>query len=321
MAKEKNKKSKKEAENNNKIKHKEEKKAKKTKKEKKLKEENIEISEEITEEINEEIEEENSGKAKYVFIYIFMSIMIIAILALLFIIANEKYSLIYKNPIAVIDLEEFGEIKVELEPLKAPNTVNHFVKLIQSGYYDGKVVYGIDAVSIHFARNTRGEAIDPVTSLVDKTIIEDSDLDYAYEIDGEFEENNFKLNDIRHDKYVISLVRADYSDLQVIPEHNSFNSGTAMFKILYEDAPGMNGNYAAFGKVIEGQEIIDKLAERKLRFAIETEEDKADLNEFNKFVKIKSITVDTFGRKFKDLKLHQKFIPEEFLLKLFEDRW
>ena len=93
-----------------------------------------------------------------------------------------------------------------------------------------------------------------------------------------------------------------------------------MFKILFKDAPGMNGNYAAFGKVIEGFEIIDELAERKLRANIEDEEDLADLNEFEEFVKIESITIDTFGKKFKDVKLHKKFSLDEFFLQMVDPK-
>lgn len=284
----------------------------KVKKSKKTKKENKNKFEE-TDELYEE-----TSKGKYVFIYFFMFIMIIALIGLVFVILNEKFLFMYKNPIATIELEDFGKIKIELEPLKAPNTVNHFIKLVESGYYDGKVVYGKDAVSLHFGRTKKGGEEHPTVSMVDNTIEEGSDLDYEYEIDGEFERNNFKGNDIKHQKYVVSLVRADYSNIMEKIQHYSYNAGTGMFKILFEDAPGMDGNYAAFGRVIDGEEIIDQLTGRKLRFEPETEEDKADLNEFNKFVTIKSITVDTFGRKFKDVKLHKRFSLEEFIVQLYE---
>lgn len=257
-------------------------------------------------------------KFKHVFIYIFMAIMIIAIIALLFVILNNRFSLIYKNPIAKVDIEGYGEITIELEPSKAPNTVNHFIKLAEDGFYDGKVIYGKDAVSLHFGRGERGEDVEATTSMVDKEIEEGSSLDFAYEIDGEFENNNFKFNNLKHEKYVVSLVRADYSEVfeGLIPQQNSYNSGNSMFKILIEDAPGMNGNYAAFGKVIDGKDIIDELAEAKLKF----EEDKEEINVFDKFITIKSITVDTFGRKFPELKLHKKFLWEEFILEYYKDR-
>lgn len=259
------------------------------------------------------------NKGKYVFIYIFMAIMLIALISLVFVIVNEKYSLIYKNPIATIEIEEYGTIKIELEPAKAPNTVNHFIKLVEDGYYDNKVIYGKDGVSLHFGRGERGEEIYPTVSMVDKTVDRGSKLDFAYEIDGEFERNNFKGNDIKHEKYVVSLVRADYSSITPKIQHYSYNSGTGMFKILIDDAPGMNGNYAAFGRVIEGKDVIDKISERKLRFEPKTEEDKADLNEFDKFIKIKSINVNTFGKKFKEVKLHERFEIEDFLVKIYEN--
>ncbi len=286
---------------------------KEAKKEKKAKKDfKVEIQEEET----EEMMDEETSKAKYVFIYFFMTLMLIAILALLFIILNDRYSLIYKKPVATIELEEYGNIVVELDPTKAPNTVNNFVKLVEDGFYDGKVVYGLDAISIHFGRAKRGGSDNATTSMVDKSIEVDSALDYEYEIEGEFESNNFKLNDINHEKYVLSLVRADYSDLGVIPQAYSYNSGAPQFKILFDNAPGMNGNYAAFGKVTEGTEIIDELAKRKLESNWEGE-----LNRYEKFVTIKSITVNTFGRKFKDVKLHKMFSPEEYFLQLFQNDW
>ncbi len=286
---------------------------KETKKEKKIKKD---VRVDIQEEVTEEMMDEETSKAKYVFIYFFMTLMLIAILALLFIILNDRYSLIYKKPVATIELEEYGNIVVELDPTKAPNTVSNFVKLVEDGFYDGKVVYGLDAISVHFGRAKRGESDNATTSMVDKSIEVDSALDYEYEIDGEFENNNFKLNDINHEKYVLSLVRADYSDLGVIPQAYSYNSGAPQFKVLFDNAPGMNGNYAAFGKVIEGTEIIDELTKRKLESNWEGE-----LNRYEKFVTIKSITVNTFGRKFKDVKLHKMFSPEEYFLQLFQNDW
>lgn len=260
-------------------------------------------------------------KTRYAFIYFFIAIMFASLVAVGFYMLNEKYSLIYKKPIATIELENLGSFKVELEPIKAPNTVAHFVKLAEAGFYDGKVVYGKDAVSLHFGRGPKGEEIKPKTSLIDSNVVPDSIQDYEYEIDGEFEANNFKDNDIKHDKYVISLVRADYSEILQKIQHYSYNSGTAMFKILLDDAPGMNGHYTAFGKVIEGFDVVDKLAKTELRFEPETEEDKADLNEFKDFVKIKSVNVETFGRKFKNVKTHKRFNLEEFIIEIYKDKF
>ena len=266
------------------------------------------------------IKENNEEKTSYTMIYIFISLILVVLVTVVFLILDDKLYLTYKNPIATIQLEELGEIKVELEPTKAPNTVNHIIKLIEKEFYNDKVIYGRDAVSIHFGREDKGMPPTLKTSLIDESIEEGSALDFEYEIDGEFEKNNFKSNDLKHEKYVLSLVRADYTEIIPNLQHHSHNSGSPMFKILFKDAPGMNGNYAAFGKVIEGFEIIDELAERKLRANIEDEEDLADLNEFEEFVKIESITVDTFGKKFKDVKLHKKFSLDEFFLQMVDPK-
>lgn len=301
---------------------------KEVKKEKKNKEEKVSKKSKVSKEkvvaseidVEETIIEENHN-GKYIFIYIFMAIMLIALLGLVFSIVNEKFSLIYKNPIATVTLEDYGSFKIELEITKAPNTVTNFIKLAQAGFYDNKVVYGKDAVSLHFGRGARGEEPTATASIVDKSIEEGSFLDIEYQIDGEFEKNNFKKNDINHEKYVVSLVRADYSDIIEKIQHYSYNAGTPMFKILIDNAPGMNGNYTAFGRVIEGKDVIDKLVERELRFEIETEEDKEELNEFKDFVKIESITVDLFNMKLKDVKLHEKFSIENFILQLYQEKY
>ncbi len=304
---------------NKKMKLEEEKELKKQRKEK---EKNKNIKENRKDNIKKDDEvTHKSHRGKYIFIYFVMFVMLVALIGLILFILNEKFSILYKNPVATIELEEYGTIKVELEPSKAPNTVASFVRLAEEGLYNDTVVYGKDAVSLHFGRGKKGQELTAKLSLIDKTIEKDSDLDYDYEIDGEFENNNFKTNDIKHEKYVLSLVRADYSKILDKIQHYSYNAGTPMFKILIDDAPGMNGNYTAFGKVIEGQDIIDKLAERKLRFEPETKEDKVDLNEFKDFVKIKSITVNTFGRKFKNVETHKKFNLEEYIIQLYEDKF
>lgn len=264
--------------------------------------------------------DEKDSKGKYIVIYTFMTIMLIALVSLVFIILKDKFYLVYKNPIATIELEDLGEIKIELYPAKAPNTVNHFVKLAQFGFYDNKIVYGRDAVSLHFGRESMGGVPKTKTSMIDENIEENSEQDFEYEIDGEFEKNSFKSNNIKHEKYVVSLTRADYTDIIPALQQQSYNTGSSMFKILFEDAPGMNGNYAAFGKVIEGFEIIDELADRNIVIDVETEEDKEELNEFVEFVKIKSVNVETFGNKFNDLKLHKKFSIEDFILQIYETK-
>ena len=105
-------------------------------------------------------------------------------------------------------------------------------------------------MSYHFGRSLdkKNPLSEVFLSDVNKKIPKGTEHDYAFEIDGEFEKNDFKGNDIKHEKYVLSLVRADYTFLVPKLQKQSYNAGTPIFKILFENAPGMDGNYAAFRK-------------------------------------------------------------------------
>lgn len=166
--------------------------------------------------------------------------------------AEEK-----KNPIVTINMENGGVIKAELYPDIAPNTVNNFISLINSHFYDGVI----------FHRVIKGFMIqggDP-----DGTGMGGPD----YSIRGEFSSNGFR-NDLKHSAGVLSMARTMMPD-----------SAGSQFFVMHKDSPHLDGDYAAFGKVIEGMDIVDAIAET------ETDYNDRPLSE----QMIKRMTVETFG--------------------------
>ena len=128
-----------------------------------------------------------------------------------------------QNPIVTIEMEDGGTIKAELYPEIAPNTVNNFISLINKGYYDGFMIQGGDPKGT----GTGGP---------------------GYSIKGEFTRNGFK-NDLKHDRGVLSMART------MMP-----NSAGSQFFIMHKNSPHLDGQYAAFGKVLEGMEVVDAIA-------------------------------------------------------------
>ena len=161
------------------------------------------------------------------------------------------------NPIVTIEMEKSGVIKAELYPEIAPNTVANFVNLVQSGFYDGLI----------FHRVIPGFMIqggDPTGSGMGGP---------GYTIKGEFTANGFE-NSLSHERGVISMARAQHPD-----------SAGSQFFIMHADYPALDGQYAAFGRVIEGIEAVDHVAETQ------TDSNDRPLQEQT----IKTIRVETNG--------------------------
>ncbi len=138
----------------------------------------------------------------------------------------------------VIEMENGKKIKIELYPESAPITVANFEKLVSKGFYDG----------LCFHRVIKGFMIQGGDPLGNGTGGADED------IVGEFAANGIK-NDIKHTRGVISMARS------MMP-----NSASSQFFIMHKDAPHLDGQYAAFGKVVEGIEVVDEIAEAATDF-------------------------------------------------------
>ena len=162
-----------------------------------------------------------------------------------------------QNPIVTITMKNGDVMKAELYPEIAPVSVNNFISLIQKNYYDGLI----------FHRVIKG-------FMIQGGCPEGSGMGGpGYTIPGEFNQNGFK-NDLKHTEGVLSMARAMHPD-----------SAGSQFFIMHKTSPHLDGAYAAFGKVTEGMDIVNKIAEVPTNFSDRPLEEQ----------KIKSMTVDTFG--------------------------
>ncbi len=162
-----------------------------------------------------------------------------------------------KNPLVTFEMENGDIIKAELYPDIAPNTVRNFISLIQKGYYDGIVFHRVIPGFMVQAGCPEGTGTGGP----------------GYSIKGEFSSNNF-TNDLLHEKGVLSMARTAVPD-----------SAGSQFFIMVARAPHLDGDYAGFGRVIEGQENVDKIVSVDTNFR-----DKPLVDQ-----RMKTVTVDTFG--------------------------
>ena len=164
------------------------------------------------------------------------------------------------NPIVTIEMENGDIIRAELYPAVAPNTVNNFISLINKGFYDDVIFHRVIPGFMIQGGDPQGLGTGGP----------------GYTIRGEFSKNGFK-NDLKHEAGVLSMARS------MLP-----NSAGSQFFIMHKDAPYLDGSYAAFGKVIEGMDVVDKIAN-------------TPTGSYDRLLvdqKMKSVTVDTHGVKF-----------------------
>ena len=162
-----------------------------------------------------------------------------------------------QNPVVTIQMEDKSIIKAELFPEIAPNTVNNFIHLIQQKYYDGLI----------FHRVIQGSPIQGGCP-------EGSGMGGAgYGIKGEFSQNGVE-NELAHTEGVLSMARSSLPD-----------SAGSQFFIMHKASPHLDGSYAAFGKVIEGMEVVNRIAETKTDYSDRPMENQV----------MEQVTVDTFG--------------------------
>ena len=165
-----------------------------------------------------------------------------------------------KNPIVTIEMENEGTMKIELYPEIAPNTVKSFISLINKGFYNGIIFHRVIPGFMIQGGDPDGIGIGGP----------------GYLIRGEFNSNGFK-NDLKHSRGILSMARS-----------SNRNSAGSQFFIMVKDSPHLDGEYAAFGKVIEGMEVADKIVSAK--------RDRSDKPEEPK--RMKSVTVELFGKEY-----------------------
>ncbi len=162
-----------------------------------------------------------------------------------------------QNPIVTITMEDGSVMKAELYPEIAPNTVNNFISLIKKGYYDGVIFHRVIPGFMIQGGDPNGTGTGGP----------------GYSIRGEFSYNGFE-NNLAHTKGVLSMART------MVPD-----SAGSQFFIMHETSPHLDGQYAAFGKVTEGLEVVDKIANVDRDFRDKPYEDQ----------RMKTVTVETFG--------------------------
>ena len=190
----------------------------------------------------------------------------------------KKLTIDIPNPVATIEVEDYGTIKVELYPDKAPNTVANFIRLANRGFYNGTTFHRTmpDFVIQGGAKNgdataspALGDLMDNVKDSKDEWVkdLYDKDttdeelqnlLSTSYNIPGEFITNGYNNNNIKHEEGVISMARSDYSAYGYLEE--GYNSAGCQFFIMTADNTQLDGAYAAFGKVTEGMDVVKEIS-------------------------------------------------------------
>lgn len=162
-----------------------------------------------------------------------------------------------QNPIVTFTMENGDVMKAELYPDVAPNTVNNFISLVKKGFYDGLIFHRIIAGFMIQGGDPEGSGMGGP----------------GYSIKGEFNYNGVE-NNLKHSRGVLSMARAQHPD-----------SAGSQFFIMHADAPHLDGQYAAFGKLVEGEDVLDSIA------SIDT--DWSDRPRTPQVMN--TVTVDTFG--------------------------
>ena len=165
------------------------------------------------------------------------------------------------NPIVKIEMENGGVITAELYPEIAPNTVANFVTLVKNGFYDGLILHRVIPGFMIQGGDPQGTGMGGP----------------GYSIKGEFARNGFRQNNLRHKRGVLSMARS------MMP-----NSAGSQFFIMHADAPHLDGDYAAFGMVTDGMNVVDEIASVRTGRQDRPVEDQ----------RIRRATVDTFGEEY-----------------------
>lgn len=204
----------------------------------------------------------------------------------------KKLTLNIPNPVATMEVEEYGTIKIELYPDKAPNTVKNFIRLANRGFYNGTTFH---RTVPNFVIQGGAKNGDGTSSPMLSDIMDNIEEDANYNIPGEFIANGYEENNLKHEKGVISMARSDYSYYGYTKE--GYNSAGCQFFIMTENNNQLDGLYAAFGKVTEGMDIVDNISnvEVETRDSAASEDETLTQDKPVNPPVITSIRVETFG--------------------------
>ena len=162
-----------------------------------------------------------------------------------------------QNPVVTIKMQDGGIMTAELYPEVAPNTVNNFISLVKKGFYNGLIFHRVISGFMIQGGDPEGTGMGGPD----------------YTIKGEFAANGFR-NELKHDRGVLSMARAQHPD-----------SAGSQFFIMHADGHFLDGQYAAFGKLTSGEDVLDRIAAVRTNFSDRPRQEQ----------KMVSVTVDTFG--------------------------
>ena len=224
-------------------------------------------------------------------------IWVIALIAIIVLIGVVGYGYYKKstfkaeNPIVTMEVENFGTIKIELYPDQAPETVSNFIALANRGFYDGTKFHRVVKDFMIQAGSKDGDG----TTGAKVSNLKDNGEDKDYTIKGEFLANGV-TNTIKFEEGTLAMARADYTQVSSNLTEESFNSGCSQFFIMTKENTNLNGYYTAFGKVIEGLDVVHKIEEVEVTVAEGQEETEgAEVSTPVDPPKVTSIRVETFG--------------------------
>lgn len=224
-------------------------------------------------------------------------IWIIALILVIVIIAGlgygyyKKATMEVKKPVATLEVENFGTIKIELYPELAPETVANFTALANRGFYDGLTFHRIVKDFMIQGGDKQGNGQGSATTA---DLKEDGD-GTEYTIKGEFISNGVD-NKLKFEEGIIGMARSDYTSYSPSLAEESYNSGSSQFFIVTKATTSLNGYYTAFGKVIEGLDIVHKIEEVEVKAADDAQESgNTEVSTPVNPPKITSLKVETFG--------------------------
>ncbi len=175
----------------------------------------------------------------------------------------------YDNPIVTMNIKDYGTIKIELYPKYAPNTVANFVNLVEEGFYNGNTFHRLVPGFVLQGGDPEGNGTG----------------DPGYSIKGEFRENGYTKNTLKHTTGIISMARSASPD----------SAGSQFFIVLADTqmiSASLDNKYAAFGKVIQGMDVIKNIEDS-------AEVEDSQTGKLKENITIESATVDTFGKEYK----------------------
>lgn len=241
-------------------------------------------------------------------------ILLIAILGGLVFGIYKKQTLNIANPIVTMEVENYGTIKIELYPDKAPETVSNFIKLANNGFYNGLKFHRVVKDFMIQGGDPSGDGTgSPKLSDLYNNDDENASYKYSdgtdakgsdsYSITGEFVANGYTKNTLNLTEGTIAMARSDYTSYSSTLATESYNSGSSQFFIMTSnDHTNLSGYYTGFGKVIEGMDVVKEIANVECKAAESSgnSEEGADTSEKEvstpvNDVTITTVSVDTFG--------------------------